>query len=154
MIILDHSIIIITLGVVILWDHLQDLANICTGSVILMHSFCWIILNLLHLFKLLKLSTESLSDLHICEHKAMKKKNFFWRWSEMKCVCVCVCVCVWMYGCMHVFQSYGGYVTAMMLGRGENLYRCGISVAPVTDWIYYGKRLTFAWAFINWLSPS
>ena len=47
-----------------------------------------------------------------------------------------------------VFQSYGGYVTASVLGRGKNYYRCGISVAPVTDWIYYGKLpLKF---ILNW----
>ena len=38
--------------------------------------------------------------------------------------------------------SYGGYVTAMSLikDRGESpVFSCGISVAPVTDWLLYGS---------------
>lgn len=37
--------------------------------------------------------------------------------------------------------SYGGYVTAMSLvkDKGEKaVFSCGISVAPVTDWLLYG----------------
>lgn len=40
--------------------------------------------------------------------------------------------------------SYGGYVTAMSLvrDRGENpVFACGISVAPVTDWLLYGQLI-------------
>lgn len=33
--------------------------------------------------------------------------------------------------------SYGGFVTTSVLGRDTDLFKCGISVAPVTDWIYY-----------------
>ncbi|KAL8612290.1 hypothetical protein ACOMHN_062237 [Nucella lapillus] len=33
--------------------------------------------------------------------------------------------------------SYGGYLTNSVLGRGTGLVRCAVSVAPVTDWIYY-----------------
>uniref|UniRef100_A0A3B3ZSS7 Uncharacterized protein n=1 Tax=Periophthalmus magnuspinnatus TaxID=409849 RepID=A0A3B3ZSS7_9GOBI len=33
--------------------------------------------------------------------------------------------------------SYGGYVTAMALGSGSGLLKCGISVAPVAEWEYY-----------------
>ncbi|XP_035828294.1 dipeptidyl peptidase 4 [Aplysia californica] len=38
--------------------------------------------------------------------------------------------------------SYGGYVTASALGRKEHPFKCGISVAPVTDWIYYDTIYT------------
>ncbi|KAL8586168.1 hypothetical protein ACOMHN_057730 [Nucella lapillus] len=38
--------------------------------------------------------------------------------------------------------SYGGFVTLSALGRGTDLYRCGIAVAPVTDWIYYDSTYT------------
>lgn len=35
--------------------------------------------------------------------------------------------------------SYGGYVAGMALARdNENIFKCAVSVAPVTDWIYYG----------------
>lgn len=36
--------------------------------------------------------------------------------------------------------SYGGYATAMALSIDtERVFQCGISVAPVTSWIYYGE---------------
>lgn len=36
--------------------------------------------------------------------------------------------------------SYGGYVTGMVLAKdSSNVFKCGVSVAPVTDWIYYGN---------------
>lgn len=36
--------------------------------------------------------------------------------------------------------SYGGYAAAMALARDtENILKCAASVAPVTDWAYYGK---------------
>lgn len=36
--------------------------------------------------------------------------------------------------------SYGGYATAMALAKDTNrVFQCGISVAPVTSWIYYGN---------------
>ena len=36
--------------------------------------------------------------------------------------------------------SYGGFTTASALARdSENVFKCGISVAPVTNWLYYGK---------------
>lgn len=36
--------------------------------------------------------------------------------------------------------SYGGYASAMALAKDEqNLLRCGIAVAPVTNWLYYGR---------------
>lgn len=38
--------------------------------------------------------------------------------------------------------SYGGYVTAMALGSGSGLLKCGIAVAPVADWEYYDAIYT------------
>ena len=38
------------------------------------------------------------------------------------------------------FQSYGGFLTASVLGQQtDEVFKCGISVAPVTDWRYYGE---------------
>lgn len=35
--------------------------------------------------------------------------------------------------------SYGGYATAMALTRDtSDVFACGVSVAPVTSWLYYG----------------
>lgn len=36
-------------------------------------------------------------------------------------------------------QSYGGYVSSMALGAGTGLFKCGIAVAPVAKWEYYGE---------------
>jgi len=41
--------------------------------------------------------------------------------------------------------SYGGFVTASVLARDadqSNIFQCGISVAPVTNWIYYDSIYT------------
>ncbi|KAK9306463.1 hypothetical protein QLX08_002845 [Tetragonisca angustula] len=39
--------------------------------------------------------------------------------------------------------SYGGYSTAMVLATDrESVFKCGISVAPVTSWIYYDSLYT------------
>lgn len=36
--------------------------------------------------------------------------------------------------------SYGGYVSGMALATDrEGVFKCGISVAPVTDWTLYGE---------------
>ena len=36
--------------------------------------------------------------------------------------------------------SYGGYASAMALAKDDkNLIKCAISVAPVTNWLYYGR---------------
>ena len=38
-------------------------------------------------------------------------------------------------------QSYGGFVVAHALGDpDQKVFSCGISVAPVTDWRYYGEK--------------
>uniref|UniRef100_A0A8C4IAC5 Dipeptidyl peptidase 4 n=1 Tax=Dicentrarchus labrax TaxID=13489 RepID=A0A8C4IAC5_DICLA len=34
--------------------------------------------------------------------------------------------------------SYGGYVTSMALGSGSGVFKCGMAVAPVSKWDYYG----------------
>jgi len=39
--------------------------------------------------------------------------------------------------------SYGGYSAAMALTKdNKNVFKCGLSVAPVTDWIYYDSIYT------------
>ncbi|NXE46567.1 DPP4 peptidase, partial [Casuarius casuarius] len=43
--------------------------------------------------------------------------------------------------------SYGGYVTSMVLGSGSGVFKCGIAVAPVSSWQYYG--ITFCSFFIT-----
>ncbi|XP_063236972.1 inactive dipeptidyl peptidase 10 [Bacillus rossius redtenbacheri] len=38
--------------------------------------------------------------------------------------------------------GYGGYVTAMLLGSQQNIFKCGIAVSPVSDWLYYNSAFT------------
>uniref|UniRef100_A0A7M4FPZ2 Dipeptidyl peptidase 4 n=1 Tax=Crocodylus porosus TaxID=8502 RepID=A0A7M4FPZ2_CROPO len=38
--------------------------------------------------------------------------------------------------------SYGGYVTSMVLGSGSGVFKCGIAVAPVSRWQFYGITRT------------
>ncbi|OCT63529.1 hypothetical protein XELAEV_180446282mg, partial [Xenopus laevis] len=38
--------------------------------------------------------------------------------------------------------SYGGYVTSMVLGQGTGLFKCGMAVAPVSNWEYYASIYT------------
>lgn len=35
--------------------------------------------------------------------------------------------------------GFGGYVTAMILGSNKKVFKCGIAVSPITDWIYYSE---------------
>lgn len=37
--------------------------------------------------------------------------------------------------------GYGGYVTAMVLGSQENVFKCGVAVNPIADWMYYSKYI-------------
>lgn len=39
--------------------------------------------------------------------------------------------------------GYGGYVTSMVLGLGnqQKVYKCGVAVSPISDWLYYSKAL-------------
>ena len=40
--------------------------------------------------------------------------------------------------------SCGGFAAASTLAKDtENVFKCAMSVAPVTNWIYYGK--VFSW---------
>lgn len=39
-------------------------------------------------------------------------------------------------------HSYGGYLTLLCLARGEGVFRCGVSEAPVTDWRLYDSHYT------------
>ncbi|KAG5874725.1 hypothetical protein JTB14_037241 [Gonioctena quinquepunctata] len=40
--------------------------------------------------------------------------------------------------------GYGGYVTAMVLGLGnqQKVFKCGIAVSPIADWLYYNAAFT------------
>lgn len=38
--------------------------------------------------------------------------------------------------------SYGGYVTSMVLGAGQDVFKCGMAVAPVSKWEYYDSIYT------------
>ncbi|XP_060517195.1 inactive dipeptidyl peptidase 10 isoform X2 [Cylas formicarius] len=40
--------------------------------------------------------------------------------------------------------GYGGYVTSMVLGLGnqQKVFKCGIAVNPITDWLYYNSAFT------------
>ncbi|KAF7996285.1 hypothetical protein HCN44_001917 [Aphidius gifuensis] len=44
-------------------------------------------------------------------------------------------VAVWGWG-------YGGYVTSMVLGSQQNVFKCGIAVNPIADWLYYNSAFT------------
>lgn len=37
--------------------------------------------------------------------------------------------------------GYGGYVASMVLGTQQQIYKCGISVSPITDWLFYSKYI-------------
>lgn len=39
--------------------------------------------------------------------------------------------------------GYGGYVTAMVLGTQQDVFKCGIAVSPISDWLYYSKSIIF-----------
>ncbi|XP_043930712.1 prolyl endopeptidase FAP isoform X2 [Protopterus annectens] len=38
--------------------------------------------------------------------------------------------------------SYGGYVTSLALSAGTGVFKCGMAVAPVSDWRYYASIYT------------
>lgn len=38
--------------------------------------------------------------------------------------------------------SYGGYMTLMAMSQGTPVFKCGVAVAPVTDWRYYDAPYT------------
>lgn len=35
--------------------------------------------------------------------------------------------------------SYGGYTAALALASTQSIFQCGVSVAPITNWKFYGK---------------
>jgi cephalosporin-C deacetylase-like acetyl esterase len=35
--------------------------------------------------------------------------------------------------------GFGGYVSAMILGSNKKVFKCGVAVSPITDWIYYSE---------------
>ena len=39
------------------------------------------------------------------------------------------------------FQSYGGFYSATTLAMSNGTINTAVSVAPVTDWRYYGKDI-------------
>lgn len=39
--------------------------------------------------------------------------------------------------------GYGGYVTSMVLGLQQDVYKCGIAVSPISDWQFYSKNLIY-----------
>ncbi|XP_052813264.1 dipeptidyl peptidase 4-like isoform X1 [Mya arenaria] len=39
-------------------------------------------------------------------------------------------------------MSYGGFLTASVIARGTEAFKCGLAVAPVTDWRYYDTAYT------------
>ncbi|CAO1378587.1 unnamed protein product [Diamesa serratosioi] len=38
--------------------------------------------------------------------------------------------------------GYGGYVTTMILGSQQTVFKCGVAVSPITDWLYYNSAFT------------
>ncbi|TDG39336.1 hypothetical protein AWZ03_014242 [Drosophila navojoa] len=38
--------------------------------------------------------------------------------------------------------GYGGYVTSMVLGTQQDVFKCGISISPIADWLYYNSAFT------------
>uniref|UniRef100_A0A8C1F0C5 Dipeptidyl-peptidase 4 n=1 Tax=Cyprinus carpio carpio TaxID=630221 RepID=A0A8C1F0C5_CYPCA len=49
--------------------------------------------------------------------------------------------------------SYGGYVTSMVLGAGSGVFKCGMAVAPVSKWEYYGMFYAL-WSMLGRLHNS
>lgn len=35
--------------------------------------------------------------------------------------------------------GYGGYVTSMVLGSQQDVFKCGVAVNPIADWLYYSE---------------
>ncbi|XP_070069464.1 dipeptidyl peptidase 4 isoform X3 [Drosophila takahashii] len=38
--------------------------------------------------------------------------------------------------------GYGGYVTSMVLGTQQEVFKCGIAISPIADWLYYNSAFT------------
>lgn len=39
--------------------------------------------------------------------------------------------------------GFGGYVTAMVLGTQQNVYKCGIAVSPISDWSFFSEYILY-----------
>lgn len=39
--------------------------------------------------------------------------------------------------------GYGGYVTSMVLGTQQKVFKCGVAVSPIADWLYYSESRLF-----------
>ncbi|MEL6675201.1 MAG: S9 family peptidase [Bacteroidota bacterium] len=50
--------------------------------------------------------------------------------------------------------SYGGYMTALCLTKGDGLFKAGISVAPVTNWRFYDTIYTERYLKTPQLNPE
>ena len=50
--------------------------------------------------------------------------------------------------------SYGGYMTALCLTKGEGLFKAGIAVAPVTNWRFYDTIYTERYLKTPQLNPA
>lgn len=48
--------------------------------------------------------------------------------------------------------GYGGYVTAMVLGSQENVFKCGVAVNPIADWLFYSKKFFYLFLFFLFLT--
>lgn len=67
----------------------------------------------------------------------------------LRCVHLRILI-VWIHLCTEVImilwtslpQSFGGFLTTYVLSKNTGVFKCGIAVAPVTDWRYYGKKIT------------
>lgn len=38
--------------------------------------------------------------------------------------------------------GYGGYVTTMVLGSQQSVFKCGVAVSPIADWLHYNSAFT------------
>ncbi|XP_070134528.1 dipeptidyl peptidase 4 isoform X2 [Drosophila bipectinata] len=38
--------------------------------------------------------------------------------------------------------GYGGYVTSMVLGTQQDVFKCGIAISPIADWLYFNSAFT------------
>lgn len=47
------------------------------------------------------------------------------------------------YNCYNIsfFQAYGGFLSTLLVLSHSSVFRCGIAVAPITDWRLYGKLI-------------
>merc|ERR1711944_331429 len=52
-------------------------------------------------------------------------------------------------------RSYGGYATSKVMGQdSEGVFKCGMIVAPVTDWALYSAKWTEKYLWSNKTNPD